>query len=117
MSELNSHMIQRLGWFTYLIGSGLGGELSGFFQNDRMVRFFFINFEQSRAFVIKEMTRREKQKTNNLYKFIKFRTDDSQFEMCVDEFSTNQQLFKLIIENGAMANEYKRNFTINKILL
>ena len=102
----------------YLPESGLGSGLTGLFQNDKWVRFFHIDGDT--VFIIKEMTPKEKQTTKKEYKFIKFSIAETQknnrINSIIDEFSSNQELFKLIIDNGAMAPTYKRNFAINKIL-
>lgn len=116
--ELNSYILQKVGWFMYSTGSGLGSGLNSIFQNDKWVRFFHIDGDT--VFIIKEMTPKEKQKTKKEYKFIKFSIEETYKNNCIksiiDEFSTNQELFKLILDNGAMAPSYKRHFSINKII-
>jgi hypothetical protein len=66
------------------------------------------------------MTPKEKQNTKKTYKFIKFSIketfDNNKLNPDIVDFSTNQELFKLVIDNGAMSPDYKRNFAINKIL-
>ena len=54
MFELNSHMIQKMGWWLYYPNLGLGLDYPGLFTNDYMVRFFFIDKERERIFIIKE---------------------------------------------------------------
>ncbi len=93
----------------YSTCSGLGSGLNWIFQDDKWVRFF-----------IKEMTPKEKQISKKEYKFIKFSIAETyknnRIKSIIDEFSSNQELFKLILDNGAMMPSYKRHFAINKII-
>jgi hypothetical protein len=116
-------MIQKMGWWLYYPNLGLGLDYPGLFTNDYMVRFFFIDKERERIFIIKEMTPEEKQKTKKLYKFIKFNVykkneiiDLKNIKMNIDNFNSNTQLWKLVIENEACDENYQRHFRLNKIL-
>lgn len=117
MFELNSHMIQKMGWFCYHPSVGLGVDFPGLFSNDKLVRFFFIDRTKNIIFLIKEMTSDEKQKTKKEYKFIDFVIPvNSDTKMNVVEFTSNGELWKIIIENEACSEDYQRQFRLNKIL-
>lgn len=122
MFELNTHMIQKIGWFSYHPSVGLGIEFPGLFNDDGFVKFFFIDKSKNLVFLIKEMTSEEKQKSKKEYKFIQFNTSYKDFidlkslNMKVDNFNSNEELWKLIIENEACNEDYQRHFRLNKIL-
>lgn len=118
MFEINSHMIHKMGWWLYHPNLGLGFDYPGLFVNDNWVRFFFIDKSNDMIFIIKEMTPKEKQKTKSLYKFIEFNYNDikNSTPPNIKNFNSNQQLWKLIIENEAYGENYKRHFRLNKIL-
>jgi hypothetical protein len=118
MFEINSHMVQKMGWFSYHPSIGLGFDLPGVFHSDPFVRFFFIDKSKNVVFIIKEMTPDEKQKTKKEYKFIDFKTpiNIKSTKMNIVEFNSNDELWKLIIENEAYGENYKRHFRLNKIL-
>lgn len=104
-----------MGWFPYSTFSGFH---IGAFHNDKLVKYIFV--ENDWAFIVKEMTPKEKQISKKAYKFIKFNIvetkKNNKLDPTIDEFSSNQELFKLVIDNGAMNPEYKRHFAINKII-
>lgn len=123
MSELNTYMILKMGWCSYDPTLGLGLDYPGLFTNDYMVRFFFIDKERELIFIIKEMTPDEKQKAKNSYKFIQFNVykeneiiDLNNIKIKVDNFTSNEDLWKLVIENEACDGNYQRHFRLNKIL-
>ena len=73
MFEINSHIIQKMGWFEYSPTRGLyyNRQVSSkkksynLFDSDEMVRYF-IEFEnRNEFFVIKELTKEEKQNSKN----------------------------------------------------
>lgn len=116
-------MIQKMGWWLYYPHIGLGLQYPGLFNNDKFVRFFYINKEENFIFIIKEMTTDEKQLSKNLYKFIQFTIPDfndpiklKNTSMKIDNFSTNEELWRLVIDNEACDPKYRRHFRLNKIL-
>jgi hypothetical protein len=117
MFEINKYLLNKLGWINYSITRGISVSfLNGtdtLFEDDPLVRFFFTRGD-NKLYVIKELSSSEKQNSKNLYKFII--VDLSPLEFNVIEFNSNMSLFKMIIENGACNNEYRRGFKINKIL-
>ena len=124
MFELNSYMIQKMGWFDYSSTRGLyhnrwtSNKKKSYtlFDSDEYVKYF-IEFEnRSDFFVIKELTKEEKQKSKNRYKFIRVTQTDDDVKFIVDEFNSNEELFKLVIENEACNSDYERHFRLNKIL-
>jgi hypothetical protein len=123
MFKLNSHMIQKMGWFLYHPSIGLGFDLPGIFHSDPLVRFFFIDKSKNKVYIIKEMTADEKQKTKNEYKFIHFNIPNGDkiidlkgIVMKIDNFNSNDELWRLLIENEACNEDYQRHFRLNKIL-
>ncbi len=103
MFEVNSYMIQKMGWIEYSPTRGLyhNGTISSkkynLFDDDQYVRYF-IEFEnRNEFFVIKELT-------------------EEDVSFIVKEFNSNEELFKLIIENEACNSSYERHFRLNKIL-
>lgn len=116
-------MIQKMGWWLYYPSLGLGLDYPGLFTHDDWVRFFYIDKEKGKIFIIKEMTPDEKQKSKKSYKFIKFNVikkdeviDLKGIKMNVENFNSNADLWKLVIENEACDENYQRHFRLNKIL-
>lgn len=133
MFEINKYMLTKMGWITYSqsrgirIGSSITftkpvKPLEGVvFEDDPLVRFFFDDKEKKVCYVIKELSDNEKQKSKNLYKFValdytEYGSDDWQPKIQVDEISSNEDLFRLVIKNEACIEAYKRHFRINKLL-
>lgn len=86
------------------------------FDSDDDVRYF-IEFEnRNEFFVIKELTKEEKQNSKNRYKFIKVNQTEDDVLFAVEEFNSNEELFKLVIDNEACNSDYERHFRLNKIL-
>jgi hypothetical protein len=124
MFEINSYMIQKMGWVEYSSTRGLyynrwvSNKKKSYtlFDSDDDVRYF-IEFEnRNEFFVIKELTKEEKQKSENRYKFITVNQTDDDVLFVVEEFNSNEELFKLIIDNEACNPNYERHFRLNKIL-
>lgn len=124
MFEINSYIIQKMGWFDYSSTRGLyhnrwtsnKKKSYSLFDSDEYVRYF-IEFEnRNEFFVIKELTKEEKQNSKNRYKFITVNKTDDNVLFTIEEFNSNEELFKLIIENEACVENYQRHFRLNKIL-
>jgi hypothetical protein len=127
--EINSYILHKMGWSQYDSYWGLRStfyNLYNLFQGDDMIKFFIIDSEKNLCFLIKEMSVKEKQKTKKLYKFISFAIPSEELKnkiirkeeklnLDVHFFDSNEELFKLIIQNESCNDEYKRNFRINKI--
>jgi hypothetical protein len=125
-------MITKMGWVTYSQSRGirLGNTVTYIkptkepcvvFEDDPLVRFFFDDKEKKVCYVIKELSDKEKQKSKNLYKFVEldyteYGSDDWKPKIQVDEISSNEDLFKLVIKNEACIEVYQRHFRLNKIL-
>lgn len=113
-----------MGWFDYSSTRGLyhnrwtsnKKKSYSLFDSDEYVRYF-IEFEnRNEFFVIKELTKEEKQNSKNRYKFITVNQTDDNVLFTIEEFNSNEELFKLIIENEACVENYQRHFRLNKIL-
>lgn len=121
MFEINNYLLNKMGWLDYSSTRGLyfnkySKNTYNFFQNDSLVRYF-IEFEnKDNFFVIKELSESEKQKSKNLYKFIKVEITDDKPIFNSEEFNSNIELLKLIKNNFACNEEYQRHFKLNKIL-
>jgi thiamine pyrophosphokinase len=122
MFEINSYILQKMGWTKYCSSFGLGQSYANLFNDDRQVRYFLIDKERGFVFIIKEMTPDEKQKSNSEYKFIRFNLPENvnQFDFRklkfkIDNFSSNVELIKLIISNEAGDEQYRRHFKLIKI--
>lgn len=117
-------MIQKMGWFEYSPTRGLyhnrwtsnKKKSYNLFDSDEYVRYFMEFENKNDFFVIKELTKEEKQKSKNRYKFIRVTQTNDDIKFIVDEFNSNEELFKLIIENEACNSDYERHFRLNKIL-
>lgn len=124
MFEINKYIIQKMGWIEYSPTRGLyhnrtisnKNKSYNLFESDEYVRYF-IEFEnRSEFFVIKELTKEEKQSSKNGYKFITVNQTNEDVCFIIKEFNSNEELFKLIIENEACNSSYERHFRINKLL-
>ena len=122
MFEINSYMLQKMGWTRYYSSFGLGQHYINLFSDDNQVRYFLIDKDRSLAFIIKEMTPEEKQKNNSEYNFIRFnlpknlnQLDIKKLKFKIDNFSSNVELIKLVISNEAGDEQYKRHFKLIKI--
>lgn len=115
MKELNTYLLSKMGWIAYSKYRGIGFiENKLFFENDEYVRFF-LNYKNESLFVIKELTRSEKQKNKNNYKFIYTSINNINFQII--EFNNTYELLKLIAEYEACDNEkYKRFFRLKKLI-
>jgi len=122
MFEINSYILQKMGWTKYYTSYGLGPSLAQLFNEDDLVRFFLIDNSKKLCFIIKEMSTEEKQKTKNSYKFIQFdlpvshnMIDLKKLKLNVKFFNSNEELLKLVIEDEACNETYQRHFKINKL--
>ena len=124
MFEINSYMIQKMGWVEYSSTRGLyynrwvSNKKKSYtlFDSDDDVRYF-IEFEnRNEFFVIKELTKEEKQNSKNRYKFITVSQSEEDISFIIKEFNSNEELFKLVIDNEACNSDYERHFRLNKIL-
>ena len=116
MFEINSFILGKMGWVTYskFRGIGLGPK---FFDADPLVRFFITIRDKKICYLIKELNREEKQKSKKLYKFIILdygNVENPNFS--TDLFSSNYEMFSLIIKHEACNESYQRHFKINKII-
>jgi hypothetical protein len=77
------------------------------FDHDKGVVKFYIRPGTIYIF-IKELSEEEKQISKNSYKFV--------YNKREIEFNSNMELLRLIIENEACNEDYKRHFKLNKLL-
>lgn len=86
------------------------------FQDDPLVRFF-IEFEGlNNFFVIKELTKEEKQNSKKPYKLVSVSILNDKARFKSFEFSSNLEMLSLIINHSACNDQYQRHFKVNKIL-
>lgn len=123
MFEINSYILQKMGWTKYYQSYGLGPELANLFNDDNLVRFFLVDSERKFCFLIKEMSVDEKQKEKSQYKFIRFnipedlkKYDLKKLNFVIDFINSNEELMKLLIKNEAGSENYKRHFKLVKLL-
>ena len=120
MFELNTYMIGKIGWTKYSKVRGIKLHFQSptytLFEDDPLVMFFVTVPDRNVCFVIKELVAKRKQISKNVYKFIICYCDSDQPRFVVEEFSSNHELFKLIIKNEACNSEYQRYFRINKLI-
>ncbi len=128
-------MLTKMGWITYSQSRGirLGNSItftkpikgpfleSVLFEDDPLVRFFFDDKEKKVCYVVKELSDNEKQKSKNLYKFValdytEYGMEDWEPKIEINEISSNEDLFRLVIKYEACNGEYQRHFKINKLL-
>jgi len=76
------------------------------FDDNDLVRFYIK--PDTIYFFIKDILEEEKQISKNSYKFVIGKQEI--------QFSSNIELIRLIIENEACNEDYKRHFKLNKIL-
>lgn len=112
-----------MGWTKYSQSYGLGPQLANLFNDDNLVRFFFVDSDRKFCFLIKEMSVDEKQKSKSQYKFIRFnipedlkKYDIKNLNFIIDEFDSNEVLMKLLIKNEAATENYQRHFKLVKLL-
>ena len=96
-------ILRKMGWIDH---SSLTFN-SPRFDHDKGVVKFYIKPKTIYIF-IKELTEKEKLISKNLYKFVVGKNSI--------EFNSNMELLRLIIENEACNEDYKRHFKLNKIL-
>jgi hypothetical protein len=131
-------MLTKMGWITYSQSRGIRiGNTITFtkpvkptnfipkngvvFEDDPLVRFFFDDKEKKVCYVVKELSDNEKQKSKNSYKFValdytEYGSEDWKPKIQVDDISSNEDLFRLVIKNESCIEAYKRHFRINKLL-
>ena len=76
------------------------------FNDNDLVKFYFK--PNTIYFFIKELSKEEKQISKNSYKFVVGKNSI--------EFNSNMELLKLIIDNEACNEDYKRHFKLNRLL-
>ena len=86
------------------------------FEDDPLVRYFIDRSDIKTCYVVKELSEKEKQSSENAYKFVIADYNSKSPEFVVKEFNSNYELFGLIIENESCTGEYIRHFKINKLL-
>ncbi len=87
-------------------------------ENKDLIKFHIYDQEKKVCFIINEQTIKEKQISNKLYNFIiiELFDDNKSTSTKMIQFSSNEELLKLIMEHEACDEEYQRHFRINKIL-
>ena len=95
-------LLRKMGWIDH---SSPTFNSPRFDDND-LVRFYIR--PSTIYFFIKDISEEEKQKSKNSYKFV--------YNKREIEFNSNMELLRLIIENEACNEEYKRHFKLNKLL-
>lgn len=123
MFEINSYILQKMGWTKYCQSYGLGPTLANLFNDDNLVRYFLVDSDRKFCFLIKEMSVDEKQKEKSQYKFIRFnipedlkKYDLKKLNFVIDFINSNEELMKLLIKNEAGSENYKRHFKLVKLL-
>lgn len=114
MFEINAYMINKMGWVNYSAHRGIGHGPQ-VFADDPLVRYFIDLKPYKTCYLIKELSDDEKQKSKNLYKFIKMDYDHEPI-FTITEFNSNYEMFKLIIEHESCNPTYQRHIKLNKIL-
>lgn len=132
MFEINRYIINKMGWVEYSMSRGVGINYQSHsinksivqpFADDPLVRFFIDIKDQYICYIIKEFSKEEKQKTENLYKFIRMEYSPETLneregnpKFIVKGFKSNTELFGFIVKYKACSNEYQRHFKLNSIL-
>ena len=102
MFQINSMLLRKMGWIDH---SSFTFNSPKFDDND-LVKFYI---RPSTIYIlIKELSEEEKQISKNSYKFVIGKREI--------QFDSNIELIRLIIENEACNEDYKRHFKLNKIL-
>ena len=115
MFEINKYMINKMGWVNYSSHRGIGHGLQ-VFADDPLVRYFIDLVPYKTCYIIKELSDSEKQKSKNLYKYIKMDYNSPKHKFTVTEFNSNYEMFKLIIKDESCNPTYQRHIKLNKIL-
>jgi len=102
MFQINSMLLRKMGWTDH---SSPTFNSPRFDDND-LVRFYIK--PDTIYFFIKDISKEEKQISKNSYKFVIGKQEI--------QFNSNIELIRLIIENEACNEDYKRHFKLNKIL-
>jgi hypothetical protein len=102
MFQINSMLLRKMGWIDH---SSPTFNSPRFDDND-LVRFYIK--PDTIYFFIKDISEEEKQISKNSYKFVIGKQEI--------QFNSNIELIRLIIENEACNEDYKRHFKLNKIL-
>jgi hypothetical protein len=143
MFEINTYLLNKMGWSNYSksrYGNRIGNSIQKLSPvlppiefDDPLIIHFYDDVDSKVCYVIKELSTNEKQNTENLYKFIIHyykisssifetsifhleNTEDFEHSFEVNQFGSNESLFKLIIKYEACNEKYKRHFRINKLL-
>lgn len=108
MFQINSLLLNNIGW-VQVYSSYRPNLLKLLYTvDDRVLIRLYIEIENKKFALIKELSEEEKQISNNSYKFILGKK--------TIEFKSNVELMKIIIKNEAFKEEYKRHFKLIKIL-
>ena len=102
MFQINSMLLRKMGWIDHSSPTFNSPRF-----NDNDVVKFYIRPGTIYIF-IKELSEEEKQISKNSYKFVVGKREI--------QFNSNIEMLRLIIENEACNEDYKRHFKLNKIL-
>jgi hypothetical protein len=102
MFQINSMLLRKMGW-----SDNSSPTFNSPRFNDNDVVKFYIRPGTIYIF-IKELSEEEKQISKNSYKFVVGKREI--------QFNSNIEMLRLIIENEACNEDYKRHFKLNKIL-
>ena len=102
MFQINSMLLRKMGWSDHSSPTFNSPRF-----NDNDVVKFYIRPGTIYIF-IKELSEEEKQISKNSYKFVVGKREI--------QFNSNIEMLRLIIENEACNEDYKRHFKLNKIL-
>ncbi len=103
MFQINSMLLRKMGWTDHSSPTFNSPR----FDHDNGVVKFYIRPGTIYIF-IKELSEEEKQISKNSYKFVVGKKSI--------EFNSNIEMLRLIIENEACNEDYKRHFKLNKLL-
>ena len=102
MFQINSMLLRKMGWIDHSSPTFNSPRF-----NDNDVVKFYIRPGTIYIF-IKELSEEEKQISKNSYKFVVGKREI--------QFNSNIEMLRLIIENEACNEDYKRHFKLNKLL-
>jgi hypothetical protein len=119
MFEINTYLINKMGWLDYSPHRGIGHPQ--LFVDDEFTRHFIDLKSYKTCYLIKELSKDEKQKSEKLYKFIKmdYTINRGEFgipEFEVTEFDSNYALLKLILKYESCNTIYQRHIKLLKLL-
>lgn len=114
MEFINRYLINKMGWIDYYSNYNLFSDFIykykyTLFEEDDKVKYFYKKSKEHKIYFIKQIS-------DILYNFIEVDMSKGKPKFKQSKFSNNIELFKLIIENEAYKDSYKRHFRINKII-